>query len=267
MLASAMTHPVTGAEFDAKYAGYMMDLKADGHRGIIVKRGEDVVCWSRANSGPALMKSLPAYLVDAVRELPDGIYDSELVVKGGQSWHVTEKTKQDQLGLMLFDVLELLGQDCKSETNAARREYLKLALAHLQSDASKAVVYLVPEFAPTWENVRKILDEGGEGAILKDPGARYQPGRRSEAWIKVVEYVAVVGVISGFRAGSFGPHAVTLLSGVPGIKSVKTKDSAILREIAKDPASWLGRRLVIKCRLRGGILQHPMWDHLAGEAE
>lgn len=266
-LASGMTQPVTGDAFNAKYSdGWMMDEKLDGHRCVVVKRGDRVVGWSRGGD-KANAKSLPQQIVDGLLQMPDGIYDGELVVPGGNSWNVTELTQQGQLVLILFDILEVLGENVTTQPQSMRRQLLTAAIGPVTNSS----VMLVAEFKPDWAVIEKLIwKRGGEGVILKKQSATYRPGYRSDAWIKVKQLHSLVGVVTGFDAGSFGPHAVTCLTLDSGVQArVKTKDNYWLAEIAKDPQSFIGRRLVISCQqlTPNGSPRHPMFDHWAGDAE
>lgn len=264
-LASAMTTSVTGAAFDAKYGdgAWMMEEKLDGHRCAVVKVGAVVKAWSRLGNE----KTLPASIVEDLTQMPDGIYDGELVVPGGQSWNVTELDKQDDLILVLFDVLEVLGHSVTHEPQSMRRQLLIHAQAHVKDSD---VVTLAAEFPPSWATVEKLWKHGSEGVIVKRQSATYRPGYRTDAWLKVKKLQSMVGVVTGFEQGSFGPHAVTLLKLDNGKDArVKTKDNYWLNEIAKAPESFIGRRLVIQFQTLtpSGSPRHPMWDHFAGEFE
>lgn len=264
MLASAMTAPSVGEAFNAAYGDgtWTMEEKLDGHRVAVVKRGTTVAAWSRLGKG----KTLPAHILAAVGQMPDGIYDGELVVPGGQSWNVTETTQQKKLALVLFDVLEVLGESLLTVPQAQRRGLLALATAH----ATGAAVALAPEYAPDWATIEQIWARGGEGVILKRKTALYRPGYRSPDWQKVKKLIHLVGTVTGFEAGSFGPYAVTRIRLQNGSDcKVKTKNAATIREIAANPESFIGRRLVIEAQqlTPSGSPRHPMFDHWAGEAE
>jgi ATP-dependent DNA ligase len=265
-LASGMTKPLIGEAFDKFYGdgNWMMDEKLDGHRCLVVKRGDKVGAFNRGASAKAT--ALPQHLVDALLRMPDGIYDGELVAPGGNSWNVTELTKQDSLALVLFDILEVLGENVMGQPHTMRRQLLATAIG----PAAGTAVMLVAEFKPEWAIVEKIWAGGGEGVILKKINSTYRPGARTDAWVKVKQLHSMVGVITGFEAGSFGPHSVTLLKLSNGVDGrVKTLNHETLAEIAKNPASWIGRRLVIQYQqlTPSGSPRHAMWDHLAGDAE
>jgi len=109
MLASAMTK---GAGLDALVGdpGWLLEEKYDGHRVIVRKAGPVVSAWSRPRSGSeALSRTLPAPVIEAARQLPDGMYDGEIVSPGGRSWDVARLDTRATQVLVLFDVVELLG--------------------------------------------------------------------------------------------------------------------------------------------------------------
>lgn len=275
MLASAMTDPVTGQAFDARYGTgeWFMDVKLDGHRCVVVKRGEQVQGWARPRAGSTsgdFRKALPANIIAAVRELPDGIYDGELMAPGGKSSDVT--IIGANLTLVLFDVLEIMGTSTMNDTAQERRSYLALALDHVTSDAVK----LVDSFeTPTWSAVEAIWTMGGEGAVVKRRAGIYRANYRTDAWVKIKKLEAHTVTIIGFDAGSFGPHSIVQFKFADGVESrCKTKNNEWLRMFAENPESFIGRRLVIECveRTKTGSPRHPMaksidLDHLAGETE
>lgn len=269
-LAVGMTTPVSGAAFNEKYGDgtWSMDEKLDGHRCLVVKRGEDIKCWSRGGAGRAsLEKKVTPAILSAIAQMPDGIYDGELMIPGGNSWNVVDLARQHELVVILFDVQEILGQNVCKEPQSMRRDLLAQAVAHVKTDA----VRLVASFTPEWAVIEKIWAEGGEGVIVKKNSAPYRPGYRSDAWVKVKQLMSVVGVITGFKAGSFGPHSVTCVTLDSGVKTqVKTLDTVTLAAIEKNPESFLGHRLVIQCQqvvASSGCPRHPMWDHMAGDTE
>jgi len=241
-----------------------MDEKLDGHRCIVVKRGSSVGAFNRGAGAKAT--ALPKQIVDALLLMPDGIYDGELMAPGGNSWNVTEIHRQDSLALILFDILEVLGENVMGQPQTMRRQLLTAAIGPAQGTA----VMLVAEFKPEWAVIEKIWAGGGEGVILKKTNSTYRPGARTDAWVKVKTLHSMVGVITGFDKGEFGPHSVTKLKLANGVDGrVKTLNNETLAAIAIDPAAWIGRRLVIQYQqlTPSGSPRHPMWDHLAGDAE
>lgn len=271
MLASAMTK----GEF-ADYCNdcWLLEQKFDGHRVIVRKRGEDVIAWSRPRSGKdALVRQLPARLADAVRHLPDGIYDGELVTHGGKSWDVS-RVDADKV-LVLFDVIELMGQSVIAPTSRnrvyhERRAALRLAVEHHARRVDEPLI-TVPDSVPvSWEAVETIWAQGGEGAILKRVNSTYQPGKRSADWVKVKKSGSAVLTLIGYEAGKCGPYSVLKLRADDGRETtVKTLTNALRAEIAGAPSTFIGRRVVLSfCELTdSGSFRHGIFDHFAGEGE
>jgi len=270
MLASAMTK---GAGLDSLVGdpGWLLEEKYDGHRVIVRKAGPVVSAWSRPRSGSeALSRTLPAPVIEAVRQLPDGLYDGEIVSPGGRSWDVARLDTRATQVLVLFDVVELLGEPVASKPYTDRRALLAVAVAHHTKDAA-AVRIIFPAAVPvTLEAVAEIWNRGGEGAILKRTASTYQPGKRSADWLKVKKVGAATLTITGFEAGKSGPYSTLALRGEDGkTTTVKTKDNATLAAITANPDSFIGRRLVISfCELTDtGSYRHGMFDHFAGPGE
>lgn len=277
MLASAMVDPVTGDAFNRRYAtGWVMEEKIDGHRCVAIvsrERASDrfgtVIAYGRPRAGKTTRtpKALPANIVEQLRAFPDGIYDGELVeVSAGKSWRVT--VVGAQLVFVIFDLLDLLGTSLLARSYEDRREALLDVLRTLPE--GQTAVTTVRSVEPSWAGVEAIWSKGGEGVILKRIASAYRPGHRSPEWVKVKASGAATLTITGFEAGKNGPQSKLCLRGADGIETtIKTPDNATLRAIAKDPASYIGRHVVISFQERtpSGSYRHPMFDHFAGPGE
>ncbi len=99
--------------------------------------------------------------------------------------------------LYLFDVLEIDGRVLTDEPYRARRRALE------------ALVRPVPgvlEVPPAFEGdaaagIRASRRLGLEGVVAKDMASRYEPGRRSRAWLKIKHVATQAVVIVGWRPG------------------------------------------------------------------
>lgn len=273
MLASAMTTPVAGDAFDALYGTgeWLMEEKLDGHRCTIRVAGGEVFGWSRPRAGKqALARVLPLHIVQTAKHLPDGVYDGELRVPGGKAWDVTSDL--GSLVLTLFDVLELGGVSVMGKPYGERRVLLAKAVDTVKdkSGGTCNIVSMTAIYKVSWATVEAFWSLDKEGAILKKVNSAYRPGYRTPDWVKVVPTRTVAMTITGYTAGKNGPCSTIELEGVDGaITSVKTLDNATLRLLEASPASYVGKKLVIKYRERtpDGKYRHPMWDHFAGEGE
>ena len=168
MKASAMTEGRYGhildedgyilpTKFDAAFGDgtWVMDEKLDGHRIQIRKDGDSVTTDLRS------IPSLPDHIVASMRQIPDGIYDGELLVNipGAVSTDVPNRLYRSKLIFAVFDAVELMGQSILHLTQVDRRALLEVAVKG--DDA----VMLVAQVAPTWANVKAIFERGGEGTI------------------------------------------------------------------------------------------------------
>ena len=288
MLASKMPDGKTVDDYDTP--DYIMEEKFDGHRIIVrveskvygssamghgiggqtITRGDiKVTAWSRLGN----TRTLPDHIRTVVEELPDGLYDGELIVPGQHSYDVTEGQNSGTEALVLFDLIEALDTPIAKEPYSVRRNFLEVAYSTFDLpgwESVKKIVILAPQMRPEKSLVQEIWDRGGEGAIIKDTRSKYQPGWRTPDWIKVKAVLAATLMVTGYEASKNGPYSITKLMDDKGIETtVKTLDNQTLREIAADQNHFLGRRVVISYqeKMPSGKYRHPMWDHFAGEGE
>jgi bifunctional non-homologous end joining protein LigD len=267
--------PMLATALEGRFEDYcrpewVLEEKFDGNRVLVRVTSTEVVAWSRPRGGkPALRKSLPTRLVGALRGLPPGLYDGELVAASGRSWDVGRLDQRETLQIVCFDVLELLDVDLTRETHTSRHSFLTQAVAHLPAD-DRTRVRLVEVQPVSRAAVEAIWARGGEGAILKRSASTYQPGKRSHDWIKVKRQSAATVTIRGFKAGKTGPFSIACVQSDDGAETtVRGRDMATIRAIEQNPQAWIGRRLVISFHERtpDGSFRHPVWDHLAGQGD
>jgi len=79
----------------------------------------------------------------------------------------------------LFDCLYLDGRPIVSEPLTRRREWLEDAI---KKDSPYRMSQVVEEGTALFEAVKQM---GLEGIMAKQRNSPYQPGRRSEAWLKI----------------------------------------------------------------------------------
>jgi ATP-dependent DNA ligase len=268
MLASPMVPAVTGAAFNKRFAtGWIMEEKLDGHRVVAVVGGGQVKAHSRPRAdGKARARELPDHIVEQLLAMPDGTYDGELMAPSGKSWEVVRLGTK--LVFVIFDVLQCKGVDLTGDNYEIRRSALLKCLGFLP--AGQQAISSVHSVKPTWAAVEAIWKRGGEGVILKKRESLYRPGHRSDDWIKVKKVQSAVLTITGYEAGKAGPYSVVALLDKQGKRAtVKTLDNATLRAIAKNPDSFIGRKLVISYQEQtaSGSFRHAMWDYLVEVGE
>lgn len=268
MLATAMTKGQTVEQFQTDQ--WVAEIKFDGHRQIVTVR-EGIVLEARSRAGNT--RDLPIHIQRALALMPDGTYDGELIFPGGKSSDATRGDVQDRLVLVLFDVMEVLGQNVMRRPYTQRRELLSIAAAHM---GRTSAVVVSESFPVSRAAVEAIWANGGEGAVIKRVTSIYAPGYRSADWIKVVQAATVTVTVIGFEPGDTGiAFGRTIVRDDAGREfRVKTLDNRTIRMVAANPFSFVGKRLVIKYRekLPSGAYRFPKFgewetDHIAGEGE
>jgi hypothetical protein len=267
MLASAMTYPVTGVAFDARYGGgeWVMEEKIDGHRCTVRVQDGIVSAFSRPRAGAtaANARALPPHIVEQLARFPDGIYDGELVAPSGKAWDVVVVGSR-----LVFVVFDLLDDESLRQPYCLRRGRLLAILAEMPDD--QTAVSTVESLTPCYRDVENIWQRGGEGVILKRLDSRYRPGHRSPDWVKVKEAHAATLTLTGYQAGKSGPYSTLVLRDAAGVETtVKTLGNAMLRAVTAAPDSFIGRQVVITYQEKtpGGTYRHGIFDHFAGEGE
>lgn len=246
--------------------GYWMEQKYDGHRLIVEVTWTGVQAWGRYG----IERKLPAKFQGLGQYLGPGIYDGELIVPGQQSHNVVELTKRKDLVFMAFDILQEDGLNMMDAEWSFRRSVLK------QNFRPGGPVELTDPILINHENdledaYDKIISEGGEGLILKNPNAEYLPGKRPNGWwIKKKAVRTAVMEILGFAPGRNGPFSKAVLEG-DDLKrtTVKVLNDALLAEVHQNPQKFIGRRLRIEYneRYANGAYRHPRWDHLLEDGD
>jgi bifunctional non-homologous end joining protein LigD len=203
MLATAGTPPPgAGWAFEFKWDGVRAVLAVAGDRVRITSRnGNDVtggypeVTEAGLGAGRSLLLDGELVALDAGGRPDFGLLQHRMHVRSPAA----ELREQVPVSLYLFDVLEIDGESLFAEPYDARREQL-LALG---LDGAPRVA--VP---PSFTDVTgaQLLDVAGahrlEGVVAKRRSSRYDPGRRSPAWVKTAIRRAAEVVVAGWTPGS-----------------------------------------------------------------
>ena len=188
------------------HGDWLYELKFDGIRAIAIKDGRKVSLISR--NGNKLDKRFPE-IVDAITGLSVGecVVDGEAVAldeEGRSSFQLLQALEMEgrkaPLRFYVFDLLELNG---KSLLELAV-EQRKAVLAKICENVGDPIRFS----GEITRDVKSLLTEvqrrGLEGLIGKERGSKYEPGRRSGAWIKLKAVKEQEFVIGGYTppAGS-----------------------------------------------------------------
>ncbi len=303
MIAPMLAVPMSKADI-RDWNDWMMEEKFDGHRLVVeVTSNGDVTAHTRERkhagvSGKSqLTRDLPAHLLAEFKRLaPRGlalVLDGELLAihpdgHVGTSTDVTRTDLQKSLRFVAFDVLMTEAGSMMMQSYSTRRAYLvtlfgQHALKHVVlADARECVdSETVASFC------HEVWDAGGEGLILKNKRARYEAGKRREAFVKIKKLFTAVIKVTGFEAtrgsvmnrGQYATVVGEIVEAPEGHESlvgaetsVKTKDDAELAKFNRHTGSAsshpdLGRLLRIEYQdiAADGGVRHPRWDRWENE--
>lgn len=286
--------------------GWAHEVKWDGVRALVAVEGGSVRLTSRNGNDvtrgypelAGLRTSRPALLdgeVVAFDETgrPDfGLLQGRMHVRGP----ATALVQATPVTLLVFDVLHLGERSLLQETYDARREALE-GLG-LSGDHWQVPPVFLGEGAPVAAATRA---QGMEGLVSKRRDSRYEPGRRSDCWVKVKHVLRQSVVVCGWKPGAGGRSGRigSLLLGVhaegglvyaghvgtgfsaaalrhlqelldPLARATPAYSSEVPREHARH-ARWVEPVLVGEVELtawtRDGRLRHPSWKGLRDDID
>jgi bifunctional non-homologous end joining protein LigD len=180
---------------------WIYEIKFDGIRAIAIKEGARVELFSRA--GNSLAQKFPE-VISAVKTLScgAGVVDGEIVAveeSGRSSFQLLQAANmpgeaRPPILLYAFDLLNLEGRELKSLPLGRRKELLQ---AILPAD-DPVMKYSAGLVADPEDLLAEVRARGLEGLIGKKSGSKYEPGRRTGAWIKLKCVNEQEFVIGGF---------------------------------------------------------------------
>jgi len=198
---------------------YLYEIKWDGLRALIsLDEGEVRI---RGRNGTDYTKQFPELLIpEQAFRATSALFDGEIVCLESDGRpvfkNVIHRMQQKTEGAIerakakfpavcyVFDCLYLDGRPIVNEPLTRRREWLEDAV---KKDSAYRVSGVVEDGPAFFEAVKQM---GLEGIIAKQRDSAYQPGKRSDAWLKVKARQTVECVIIGYtrgkgdRAASFG---------------------------------------------------------------
>ncbi len=188
-------------------AGWTYEVKWDGYRTLAVRDRGRARLYSRNLRDATAHFAEVSSQVDA---LPHAsvILDGEVVAldeRGRPSFQALHHNAARVLVFYAFDLLHLDGRDLTALPLDERRALLRPAIegsALLLSDALPGTPRQIE---------RAVRRLGLEGVLAKRAGSRYEPGRRSAAWVKVRFSNRQEFVIGGYKPG--GANFDSLLVG------------------------------------------------------
>ncbi|HUH92525.1 MAG TPA: non-homologous end-joining DNA ligase [Casimicrobiaceae bacterium] len=204
MLAETTNHP------PFRRSGWMWEPKLDGYRALAFIRADGVKLRSRR--GLDLTGPFPGIVAELARQDGGGmILDGEIVAfdaSGRPSFNalqnrvqlksareIAEAEQSVPVAYFCFDLLHFGGIDLMRLPYADRRRYLSQCLL------PSSLVQLVYA-SEDGEALREAAPAAGfEGVVAKRKDSRYEPGKRSGAWLKVKPTTTADFVVGGYTRG------------------------------------------------------------------
>jgi len=198
------------------HGDWLYELKFDGIRAIAIKDGKKVSLISR--NGNKLDKRFPE-IADAVKELPvdECVLDGEAVAlddEGRSSFQLLQALEMEgrkaPLRFYVFDLLQLNGKSLLDLPVEQRKQ----VLASVCENVGDPIRYSGEISGDVKSLLAEVKRRGLEGLIGKQRGSKYEPGRRSGAWIKLKSLNEQEFVIGGYTPpGGARKHFGAILVG------------------------------------------------------
>jgi bifunctional non-homologous end joining protein LigD len=212
-VAPAQIRPMlaTAGELPADDAAWAYEMKWDGVRIIATITGGAV--WLHSRTSRDVTASYPELQGMASAVAHDVVLDGEVVAFGGGAWpsfealqqrinlsttaQVRQRAAEIPVTYLAFDLLQLDGQLLLDEPYQRRRSRLdELGLEGRSWQTPPAFIGL-----PGSEIKDLSARNDLEGIMAKRLSSRYEPGRRSSAWLKIKNVHRQEFVVGGWKPG------------------------------------------------------------------
>jgi DNA ligase D-like protein (predicted 3'-phosphoesterase) len=201
MLAKSADGPFSGDE-------WLFEIKWDGVRAIASVRDE-LSLKSRNNH--ELIGRFPE-LTELLRLAPNTVLDGEIVVMSGgkpdiqsllprlhEGGKIPSRKNGPPVTYIVFDILEKDGKSLISLPLVERKKILEKSVSE-----GPHVIRSVPVAAQGEDYYRAAVARGLEGVMAKRMDSPYEPGRRSDNWLKIMRERTCDCVIAGYTPGKGG---------------------------------------------------------------
>ncbi|MEM6687785.1 MAG: ATP-dependent DNA ligase [Planctomycetota bacterium] len=234
---------------------YAAEWKWDGIRGQVIRRQGETFIWSR---GEDLMENRWPEIEDAAQTLPDGtVIDGEILASlqdgtvlpfGQLQRRIGRKTvgkkllKEVPVIFHTFDLLELGGEDLRSQPLETRRKRLEELLDQIDHPHLRATEWIINKSWTQLASLRQTSRERhAEGLMLKRLNGVYDVGRvRGNWWKWKIEPYTVDAVLiyaqkgHGKRSGLFTDYTFAVWDNeklVPFARAYSGLDDAEIRKV------------------------------------
>ena len=189
---------------------FIYELKWDGIRAMIVLDEGKITIRSR-NQKDITAKFPELQIPEEAFRAYSGVFDSEIVcldpdgranftdvirrIQQSTEGGIKRLSQRKPAYCYLFDCLHLDGRAIINEPLIRRREWLKDSV---KRGTRYRVTDVVTEGEALFEATKKM---SLEGIVAKDRTSKYHPGKRTDAWMKVMHRTAIDCVILGYTPG------------------------------------------------------------------
>ena len=183
-------------------SNWVYEIKLDGYRAIAVKAGNQVSLFSRHRKS---FSGQYPYIAETLADLPkDTVVDGEIVAlddSGKPDFNLLQNYRgaAARIHYFVFDLLVYQSRDVMGLPLEERRKML------YRLKFSSPRIHLV-EYQETSapEMLAAVRGLGLEGVVAKRKDSRYEPGKRSGAWVKYRIHKGQEFVIGGYFPGPHG---------------------------------------------------------------
>lgn len=207
---------------------WMISRKLDGVKALFYYDGTEIHTSSRGGEhydyATTHLRTYPP-LIEFFKRNPSVILDGELFHRRKSLQQISgaarmEKGNQDWLEYWIYDCYNF--SDMKASD---RQKFLINELNHKDGivvydnidldDLTDKVKLLHQDTIKGWDNMMKLhnqfVEEGFEGAVIKDPDKEYKPGSRGNQLIKIKQYKSSEFLVTGYELGLRGSEDMTFI--------------------------------------------------------
>jgi DNA ligase D-like protein (predicted ligase) len=189
---------------------WQYEIKLDGYRAIAFRADGSAQLRSRNDSD---FRTRYPSVAAALDHLPrNTIVDGEVVAvdaEGRPSFQLLQNAagSRTQIIFYVFDLLMLNGRSTMAEPLEIRRAQL---VEHVLPLLAEPIRYAASLEAPLSVLIESVRAHGLEGLVAKRRTSRYEPGRRSGAWLKMRVNRTEDFVVGGYTVAAGGFDAAVL---------------------------------------------------------
>lgn len=190
MLARETTDP-----FDNE--NWLFEIKWDGYRAIADIINNDIQLYSR--NGVSFNEKYPVVIQELRKLKEDVVLDGEIVVldeEGKPNFQYLQDYANNggrPLQYQVFDILRLKDQDTTQLPLLERKNLLEDLLP------DNPVVRYSDHITGSGKSFYEVTEKQGlEGIMAKESHSRYQPGKRTDSWLKIKHHKTMDAFIAGY---------------------------------------------------------------------